>query len=76
MPVRSVGKPQACMKVNDDNPMSGNHPGTLTLNTQWNVEKNLPILTHREGRDRSKAFLSNRTCGTTQAKWLTSTGEL
>ena len=52
VPVRPVGEPQACAKGNHDNPVNGNHPGTVTLNTQWNVE-NLPILTHREGRDRS-----------------------
>ena len=73
MPVSSVGEPQARAKGNHDNPVSGNHPGTVTLNTQWNVE-NLPILTQREGRDRSKAFLSNCTRDTTRAKWLTSTG--
>jgi len=58
VPVRSLGEPQAHAKVNNDNPVSGNHPGIVTLNTQWNVE-NLPILTHREGRDGSKAFPSN-----------------
>ena len=56
VPVRSVGEPQARAKGNHDNPVSGNHPGTVTLNTQWNNEY-LPMLTQREGRDRSKAFL-------------------
>ena len=75
MPVRSVGEPQAHAKGNHDNPVSGNHPGTVTLNTQWNIEY-LPILTQREGRDESKAFFCDCTHGKTQAKWLTSTGEL
>ena len=64
MPVRSVGEPQARVRGNHDNPVSGNDPGTVTLNTLWNVE-NLPILTCREGRDRSKAYLSNCTRGKT-----------
>ena len=55
MSVRSVGELQECVKGNHVKPVSSNHPGTVTLNTQWNVE-NLPIVTHREGRDRSKAF--------------------
>ena len=38
LPVRSVGEPQACAKGNHDNPVSSNHPGTVTLNTQWNIE--------------------------------------
>ena len=60
MPARSVGELQAHMKGNHDDPVSGNHPGTVTLNTQWNIEYfNLPILTKREGRDGSKAFLCN-----------------
>jgi len=71
VPVRSVGELQACAKGNHDNPVSGNHPGTVTLNVE-----NLPILTHREGMDGSKAFLSNYTRGITQANWLTSAGEL
>ena len=75
VPVRSVGEPQARAKGNHDNPVSGNHPGTVTLNTQWNVES-LPILTRGEGRDGSKAFFGNCARGTTRAKWLTSTGEL
>ena len=59
VPVRSVGEPQARAKGNHDNPVSGNHPGTVTLNTQWKNEY-LPMLTQREGRDGrdgSKAFL-------------------
>ena len=56
MPVRSVGEPQARAKGNHDNPMSGNPPGTVTLNTQWNIEY-LPILTKREGRDEESFFL-------------------
>ena len=75
MPVRSVGELQACAKGNQDNPVSGNHPGTVTLNTQWSIEY-LPILTQREGRDGSTAFSCDCTCGTTGAKRLTSTGEL
>ena len=75
MPARSEGEPQTHTKGNHDNPVSGNHPGTVTLNTQWNIEY-LPILTKREGRDRSKAFFCKCTHGTTRAKWLTSTGEL
>ena len=75
MPVRSVGEPQACAKGNHDNPVSCNHPGTVTLNTQWNIEY-LPILTQREERDGSKAFSCDCTRKTTRAKWLTSTGEL
>ena len=78
MPVRSVRELQACAKGNHDNPVSGNHPGTVTLNTQWNIEY-LPILTQREGRegrDGSKAFSCDCTRSTTQAKWLTSTEEL
>ena len=75
VPVRFVGEPQTRAKGIHDNPVSGNHPGTVTLYTQWSVE-NLPILTRREGRDGSKAFLSNRTRGTTGAKWLTSARKL
>ena len=75
VPVRSVGEPQARAKGNHDNPVSGNHPGTVTLNSQWNNEY-LPMLTQREGRDGSKAFFCHSTRGTTRAKWLTSTGEL
>ena len=67
VPLRSVGELQECVKGNHVNLVSGNHPGTVTLNTQWNVE-NLPIVTHREGRDRSKAFFSNCTRGTTFSK--------
>ena len=44
VPARSVGDPQTSVKGNHDNPESGNHPGTVTLNTQWNIEY-LPILT-------------------------------
>ena len=33
-----VSVPQACTKGNHDNPVSGNHPGTVTLNTQWNID--------------------------------------
>jgi len=65
--VRSLGELQARARGNLDIPVSGNHPGTVTLKTQWNVE-NLLILTHREGRDRSKAYLSNCTRGKTRAK--------
>ena len=42
------GEPQARAKGNHENPVSGNHPGTVTLNTQWNIEY-LQILTTREG---------------------------
>ena len=38
MPERSMGEPQAHAKHNHDNPVSGNHPGTVTLNSQWNIE--------------------------------------
>ena len=38
MPARSVGEQQASTKGNHDNHVSGNHPGTITLNTQWNIE--------------------------------------
>ena len=38
VPARSVGEQKASMKGNHDNPVSGNHPGTITLNTQWNIE--------------------------------------
>ena len=72
VPARSVGEPQACAKGNHDNPVSGNHPGTVTL---WNIEY-LAILNKREGRDRSKALFCKCTHSTTRAKWLTSTGEL
>ena len=75
VPVRFVGEPQARMRGNHDNPVSGKHPGTVTLNSQWNVE-NLSILTRREGRNGSKAFLSNCTRGTIRAKWLMSAGDL
>ena len=75
MPARSVGELQERVKGNHDNPVSGKHPGTVTLNTQWNIDY-LPILTKREGRDGSKAFFCNCTRGTTRKKWLTSTGEL
>ena len=49
VPVRSVGEPQALAKGIHDNCVSGNHSGTITLNTQWNVE-NLQILSRREVR--------------------------
>ena len=75
VPARSVGKPQASAKGNHDNPVSSIHPGTVTLNTQWTIEY-LPLRTWREGKDGSKAFFCNCICNTTQAKWLTSTGEL
>ena len=75
VPVRSVGEPQALAKGIHVNHVSGNHSGTITLNTQWNVE-NLPILSRREERDGSKAFLRNCTRGTTRAQKLTSAGEL
>ena len=75
VPARSVGELQARAKGNHDNPMSSNHPGTVTLNTQWNIEY-LPILTKREGRDGIKAFFCKCTRNTTRAKWLTLTGEL
>ena len=44
VPARSVGEPQASAKGNHDNPVSGNHPGTIILNTQWNIDY-LPLLT-------------------------------
>ena len=68
VPVRSVGKPQACMKVNDDNPMSSNHPGTLTLNTQWNVEKTYPYLP--TGKGGTGAKLSSATIQVAQHKQI------
>ena len=43
-PARSVREAKAQAKGNHDNPVNGNHPGTVTLNTQWNIEY-LPILT-------------------------------
>ena len=32
------GGGQASAKGNHDNPVSGNHPGTVTLNTQWKIK--------------------------------------
>ena len=37
MPAKSVGEPQTSGKGNHDNTASGNHPGTVTLNTQWKL---------------------------------------
>ena len=39
VPVRSVGGGgvQASANGNHDNPVSSNHPGTVTLNTQWKI---------------------------------------
>ena len=75
VPVRSVGEPQAWAKGNHDNPVSGNHPGTVTLNTQWNIEY-LPILTQRKGRDGGKLFFATVHAAQHEQKWLSSTGEL
>ena len=59
----SVGKgvcggPQASMNGNHGNPVSGNHPGTVTLNTQWKI-RYLQYSPRGGGggeRDGSKAF--------------------
>ena len=32
------GGPQASANGNHDNPVSSNHPGTVTLNTQWKID--------------------------------------
>ena len=55
VPLLKVRGGAARAKVNHDNPVSGNHPGSVTLNTQWNVE-NLPILTAEKGGTRTKLF--------------------
>ena len=73
----SVGGPQASANGNHDNPVSGNHPGTVTLNTQWKIDTCNTHLEGGEGREGwEQSFLRNCTHGTTRAKWLTSTGEL
>ena len=38
MPARSVGELQTSVKSNHDNPVSGNHPSTNTLNAQWKIK--------------------------------------
>ena len=54
MPIRSV-RELARVEGNHDNPVSGNHPGTITLNTQWNIEY-YQYLPRGRGGTRAKLF--------------------
>ena len=56
MPARSVEEPQASAKGNHDNPVSSNHPGTVTLNTQWNIESTYQYLPGGRGGTGAKFF--------------------
>ena len=54
VPANSAGGPQASANGNHDNPVSGNHLGTVTLNTQWKI-RYLQYSPRGRG-DGSKAF--------------------